>query len=248
MRIAGLIKKSLCLVLSIPIPFAFSACAETNSVFTKTEGGKFISVSGTEYEHLANEGDLCYLGGLIFQGSVEGEEKMSQHLGLSYQTGMFSINNDEENNILIRRAPDSEWLSIYRKTSLPPFDFSVDNCIRLELVSGNVIGLGDMEREEIHTTCGDGISSKSEIAEFLADVRAQMNPREAGMYDLITKPDGMLEHCYLYAVIYGFFEEEPNLAIRMNVTSYNDLAYSVSIEGKKYVLPAAWIERLQNNQ
>ena len=54
----------------------------------------------------------------------------------------------------------------------------------------------------------------------------------------------MLENCYTYAVIYGFFEEEPNLAIRIDVTSYNDLAYSVCIENKEYVLPNDWVQRL----
>lgn len=243
MKIARFIKKSLCTVLSISILFVFSACTETNGVFTRTEDGNLVDVSGTEYEYLTFEGVLYYFGDLIFQGSVEGEEKTSQHLGVSYQTGLFSIKNDEANNILIRRSPNNEWSSIYRKTSLPPFDFSVDNCIRLELV----LGTGNIESDGIHTTCGDGISSKSEIAEFLADVRSQIDPREAGLYDLITKPDGMLENCYMYAVIYGFFEDDPNLAIYMNITSYNDLAYSVSIEGNDYVLPTTWIERLQNN-
>ena len=178
-----------------------------------------------------------------FYTSVKGEAKTSQHLGYSYQTGLFSIKNNENNDILIRHTPNNEWFSIYRKASLPMFDYSVDNCIRLELVLGN----RDIENDEIHTTCGDGIISKSEITEFLSDVRAQKNPREAGLYDLITKPNGTLENCYTYAVIYGFFEDEPNLAIRMYVTSYNDLAYSVSIEGKTYVLPEVWIQRLQNS-
>ena len=243
MNTARFIKWGFCTVLSISILFAFSACTATSNVFTKTEDGNLVSASGTEYEHLANEGVLYYLGDLIFQGSVKGEKKTSQHLGLSHQTGLFSIENDETDNILIRRLPDNEWFSIYRKTSLPPFDFTVDNCNRLELV----LGIGSIENDAIHTTCGDGISSKSEIAEFLTDVRAQTSPREAGLYDMIRKPDGMLENCYIYAVIYGFFEEEPNLAVRLEITSYNDLAYSVSVEGKEYVLPETWIQRFQNN-
>ena len=51
----------------------------------------------------------------------------------------------------------------------------------------------------------------------------------------------------MYAVIYGFFENEPNLAIRMDITSYNDLAYSVSINDKEYVLPEKWIQKFLNN-
>lgn len=243
MRIACFIKKCLCTVLLLSILFTFSACTETNRVFKQTEDGNLFNASGTEYEYLAGEGVLYYFGDLEFQGNVEGEKETSQHLGSSYKTGLFSIKNDKNNNILIRYSPNNEWFSIYRKTSLPQFDFSVDNCIRLELVSGE----GNIERDGIHTTCGDGISRKSEITEFLSDVRSQTAPSAAGLYDLITKPDGSLDNCYLYAVIYGFFEDETNLAIRMNITSYNDLAYSVFIEGKEYVLPLTWIERLQNN-
>jgi len=63
---------------------------------------------------------------------------------------------------------------------------------------------------------------------------------------LVKQPDGMLENCYIYGVLYGFFAEEPNLAVRMEITSYNDLAYSISIEEKEYALPAEWLERLKN--
>lgn len=243
MKIALFIKKSLCAVLSVSILFALSACAEENAAFTKAENGNLISPSGTEYKHLANETVLYYLGDLEFQGSVEGEKKTSLHLGDEYQTGLFSIKNAETDNILIRYYPDSEWCGIYRKTSLPTFDYSVDNCVRLEMVSG----IGNIRDDEIHTTCGDGITDKAEITEFLSDVRSQKDPHDAGLYEFVTKPDGMFENCYICAVIYGFFEEEPNLAIRMNVTSYNDLAYSVSIEEKEYVLPNTWLEKLQNN-
>ena len=243
MNTARFIKKSLCAVLSISILLAFSACTGTDNVFTRTEDGILISASGTEYAHLANEGILYYLGDLVFQGRVKGEAKTSQHLGFLYQTGLFSIKNAETDNILVRRTPNNEWFSIYRKTSLPPFDFSADNCTRLELV----LGIGNIKNDGIHTTCGDGISNRSVITEFLSDVRSQTDPREAGLYDLIKKTDGMLENCYIYAVIYGFFEDEPNLAIRMDITSYNDLAYSVCIEGKEYVLPETWIQRFQNN-
>lgn len=243
MKIKNFIKKSLCAVLAISILFVFSACAKSDYVFTVTENGNLVSTSGTEYTHLAMEGSLYYLGDLVFEGSVKGEEKTSQHLDASYQTGLFSIKNDETDNILVRSYPKNEWFGIYRKASLPPFDYSADNCIRLELVSG----IEYIEGDGIHATCGDGITNKLEIAEFLSDIRSQPEPRDAGLYDLVTKPDGMLENCYVFAIIYGFFEDEPNLAIHMEITSFNDLAYSVSIEGKEYVLPAEWLERLQNS-
>ena len=217
-------------------------CSPTKEdTFTENKNGNIVSNSGVEYTHLANEGVLYYLGDLDFIGSIQGEET-SQHLGLSYQTGMFAIKDADNDNILIRRAPNNEWFSIYRKASLPSFDFAVDNCIRFEFVSG----IGNTENDVTHTTCDDGIVVASEIAEFLSDVRSQKDPREAGLYDLIKKPDGMLENCYVYGVVYGFFEEEPNLAVRMDITSYNDLAYSISIEGKEYVLPAEWLQKLGN--
>jgi len=231
-------KKVLCLILVLLV---FLCGCSHDSVFTITEDGNLVSESGEEYAFLANEGFLYYLGDLEFQGRVKGETKVSQHLSLLYQTGLFAIKNAETDNILIRRIPDNEWYSIYRKASLPSFDFSVDNCIRLEFVSG----VGDTESDEVHTTCGDGIVDASEIADFLSDVRSQKDPNDAGLYDLIKKPNGMLENCYVYGLIYGFFADEPNLAIRMKITSYNDLAYSVSVEGKEYVLPNEWIERLK---
>ncbi len=210
--------------------------------FTKNENGNIVSNSGVEYTLLANEGILYYLGDLDFISSVQGEEEISQHLGLTYQTGMFRIKGTDNDNILIRYAPDNEWFAIYRKTSLSDFDFSVDNCTRLEFISG----IGNNSEDAIHTTCREGISEQAEINRFLSEIRTQKDPREAGLYDLIKKPDGMLENCYVYGIVYGFFEEEPNLAVRMDITSYNDLAYSISIEGKEYVLPAEWLQKLAN--
>jgi hypothetical protein len=213
-----------------------------NSTFKKNKNNNIVSNSGVEYALLANEGVLYYLGNLEFAGSIKGEEKTSQHLGMSYQTGMFSIKDADNDNILIRRAPNNEWCAIYRKASLPNFDFSVDNCIRLEFVSG----IGNIEEDAVHTTCGDGITDQSEISTFLSEIRMQKDPDEAGLYDLIMKPDGMLENCYVYGVIYGFFDDEPNLALQMEILSFNDLAYSISIEGKEYVLPAEWLQKLEN--
>jgi len=208
-----------------------------NAVFTKIENENLISPSGVEYAHLANEGILYYLGELEFVGSIQSEER-------PLQAGMFAIKNSDNDNILIRRVPDNEWFSIYRKASFPKFDFSADNCIRLEFVSGT----GDIREDSIHTTCKGGICDESEITEFLSEVRAQENPHDARLYDLIKKPNGMLENCYVYGVVYGFFEEEPNLAIRMNITSYNDLSYSISIGENEYVLPENLLSKLLNSK
>lgn len=242
MKTERLIKKSLAAVLLISILLAFSACAEQTDAYPKTVNKDSVRLAGVEYKYLCQEPELCYFGGLVFQGGVKGEPKTLLHLDLAYQTGLFSIKNDESKSILIRHFPDNEWYGIYRKASLTPFDFSVDNCIRFELV----LEPSGIERDAIHTTCGDGISDKTEIAEFLSDVRSQMDAEEAGLYDSVKQPDGSLKNCYVYATIYGFFKEEPNLAIPMEVLSFNDQAYSVSLDGKEYVLPAIWLEKLQN--
>ncbi len=232
-------KKVLCLILALLM--LLCGCSH-NGDFIRNEDNNIVSNSGVEYALLANEGVLYYFGDLEFVGSVKGEEKTSQHLGLPYQTGMYAIKDADNDNILIRYLPDNEWFAIYRKASLPDFDFSVDNCIRLEFVSG----IGDIEEDAVHTTCGDGITDQSEVSTFLSEIRMQKDPREAGLYDLIRKPDGMLENCYVYGVVYAFFEEEPNLALRMDITSFNDLAYSITIEGEEYVLPAEWLQKLEN--
>lgn len=210
-------------------------------VFTKNKDGIIVSDSGIEYSFLANEGILYYLGDLEFEGSVQRNDIPQEQLNSSYQSGAFSIKNDENKNILIVTSSDSEWYSIYRKTTLPTLDFSADNCTRIEFLPEK-----DAVKNTVHTTCGDGITNKSQIAEFFSDVQKQKSPHEAGLYDLVKKPDDTLENCYLCGIIYGFFEEEPNLAIGMHVTSYNNLAYSVSLGKDEYVLPESWCQKLLN--
>lgn len=178
---------------------------------------------------------------LSIKGYFFGEEKELQHMGLGDPTGMYSLSTTDD--IMIRIHPYSEWHAIYRKASLPEFDMTIDNCIRLELVEGF-----EFPQDATHATCGEGITDPEVIAEFLADIRSQPDPDEAGLYDMITKPNGLLENCYGYGVVYGFFEEEPNLAVRLYVTSYNDLAYSIDFGFEEYVLPEEWLERLKSNE
>lgn len=215
-------------------------------VFTEKENGNLIDSSGVEYALLANEhnSSLSYLGDMEFAGTISGEAESSQSGLLSFQPGLGKFKNNESDSILIRFTPDSEWISIYRKCSLPTFDFSADNCIRLEFKPGSGMSLED----EVHLTCTGGISDKTEMIKFLSEVRNQKNPRDAGLYDLIRKPDGSLDNCYFYGVVYGFFDEEPNLVLRMDITSYNDLAYSICIEGNEYVLPESWLKTFQSTK
>lgn len=236
-------KKAICLFAALLL---LCGCAESDpvkeeTVFTINAAGNLVSEQGVEYAFLANESVLYYLGDWEFVGRVQGEEETYQHLGLTIQTGMFAIQNAENDNILIRRIPDNEWFAVYRKTALPAFDFTPENCVRLEFVPGN----GFCWEDAPHATCGDGITDQAEISAFLSEIRMQDDPRKAGLYDLAKNPDGTLENSYICGAIYGFFEEEPNLVIRMMVTSYNDLAYSVSLDGREYVLPAQWLQKLQ---
>ncbi len=239
-------KKSITAFLGIVslalIIFSISSCEKSNETFTETEQETLLSSSGNEYAFLANEGILHYFGELEFLGGVEDEIKKENPLGPSYQNGLYAIQGNKTKNILIRRLPDNEWYAIYRKADLPEFDFSVDNCDRLEFISGP-----DWPRDEAHVTCGDGITDKAEIQEFLAEIRTQPTPEEAGLYGLIKKENGSLENCYTCASVYAFFDEEPYLAKIMEVWSYNDLAYSISIGEKDYVLPEKWLEKLKQN-
>ncbi len=199
-------------------------------VFQKLGNEKYRSPAGTEYEFLCNGGFLYYLGHPTLAGEASAD-----------QTQFCSIQEDPTDHILIGFSEDSEWFSIYRRADLVAFDYSLENCVRLELFPFNYLTPVD----PIHATCQEGITDPEEIAAFVSDVCSQKDPREAGLYDLARKPDGTLENCYSCAVIYGFFEEEPYLAIPMPVTSYNDLAYSVSIGNEEYVLPEEWLQKLR---
>jgi len=205
-------------------------------IFTKSDSGIITNEQGVEYVHLANEGVLYYLGDLVFVGAIKGEAQTSQHLSLSYQTGMFAIQGADD-DILVRHAPNNEWFLIYRKASLPKFDCSVDNCTRLKYVPN--------AEDATHTASEGGITGKSEVSATLAEIRSQENPKDAGLYDLVRKPDGLLENCYYCGIIYGYFEEEPNLVVQLDVLSFNDLGYSVMVDNKEYVIPAQLLEHLQ---
>lgn len=220
------------------------ATEATGITFTISGNGNIVSPFGDAYTRIAHEPFLYYVGELEFIGAVAGEATPSGDFLMGYEPGMYAIRQDETRNILIRYTPGSEWFLVYRRASLPACDFSLDRCIRLEFVPGNAF----FQDNYGHTTCGEGLTDPEEIAAFLSDVQAQDNPKDAGLYDLVRKPGGMFENCYVCGVIYGFFAEETNVAIRMQVTSYNDQAYSVSIKDTQYVLPDAWLQKLQDQE
>lgn len=228
--------RCICLLLCILSLLSLTAC----DYCREKRNGNVILPSGEEYAFLCNEGILYYFGELEHQGYFFGEEKELQHMGLGDPTGMYSLSTTDD--IMIRIHPYSEWHAIYRKASLPEFDMTIDNCIRLEFVDEGY------PRDASHLTCGEGITDPEVIAEFLADIRSQPSFREANLYDLVEPDENGLKHAYSCATIYGFFEEESNVAVRMLVYSYDDVAYSIQFDGGHNVLPNEWYERLKSNE
>ncbi len=230
------------LLIASALVFSLCSCSKEEYEFVKLENKNIMNKDGEVYEFLASEesSNLHYIGSLEFIGSIKGEEKTSQHLEHTYQTGLFSIKESESDNLLIRRLPNNEWYSIYRKESLPKLEFTVNNCDRLEFVRG--LGFGD--EYGIHTTCGEGITDPKEIKAFLSDVRAQEDADSAGLDVLVKKPNGQYENCISYAVIFGYFDEEPYLVTQMVITSYNDLAFTITLDGTEYVFPEKWFQEL----
>jgi len=206
--------------------------------FIELGNGNIVALDGTEYVHLANWGFVTAFGSHTLLGKLKGERRYLRHLGGKIETGMYSCEGDQDSEILMRILPDSEWYAYYRKAFLPALDLSPDNCVRFEIISEKWITPG-IE----HMSCNEGIKG-DDVAAFLADVRSQQSPEEAGLYDLVRKPNGRFENCYRLSG-YGYFENEPNLAMQFSVTSYNDKAYSLGFAYEdEYVLPEKWFHML----
>lgn len=163
-------------------------------------------------------------------------------MGEAFQTGFYSVDGDTTGRFLIRRSYNSEWFSIYRKNSLPSFDYAAENCDRLILLLAKDLKWG----QPLYIEHEGGISDKTAITAFCREIRTQEEAGEAGLLNLVKKSDGTYENVYVYGAVFGLFDEEPNLALKMEILSYNDLAFSKSLEGKAYVLPREWLERLLN--
>ena len=223
----------------------FSSISEDTNTFIENEDGILIDSYGNKYAYIGNEEDglLDCLGSLEYAGPIQGEVSTSSHLEHEYTTGMFSIKEDENDTLLIRYLPENEWVSFYYKLPLPS-SFSIDECSRFEVLTDSL----NEQNLKDHTACSGGLCDPLEIETFISDIQSQPSPEEANLYELIHTPNGLLENCYIYGNILGYFENESHLVIQMPVTSYNDLAYSVSIGNKVYVLPDAWLSKLQHSQ
>ncbi len=238
-------KRTPHVALLLALLFTLCACFVKDNPPSQTARNHTITFRGEEYTCLTGEPILYYMGELVFEGSESQDPADDYYWG--FQSGIYSIKSDDDYSVLIRYVPYNEWALIYRKSSLPPFDFSIDNCSRLELVERTY----DADANAVHVSCGEGMTDREQIAAFLSDVRSQKTAEEAGLYDLLPEAENGIRYFGTPHVIYGFFEEEPHVAICLNVTSYDDQAYSVSLEKvgipPEYVLPEAWMELLRGH-
>jgi len=209
-------------VFNIELP-----CARAQ--FTLLSNGNIVAPDGTEYVHLANEGFVATFGSHTLIGKVKGEVPWFIHLTSRVITGMYSCEGDSDYNVLMRKIPFNEWGAYYRKASLSPIVLSIDNCERFEIIRESFPGIE-------HLTCGDGISS-DDAAAFLADLRNQTSPEEAGFVGGsagIPMVRG-----------YGFLKNEPNLAIPFWVAIYGEQAFSIQFaDEREFVLPEKWFRMM----
>ena len=220
----------ICLV----IIFSFTACSN-NVEFTEIENKIIVATDGTEYTFVGNEGKVWCFGEREFIGRVKGEKKTFVHLTNKIKTGMYSVNGSKD--VLVRYFPDNEFAAMYVKSELMKTQVALDNCIRFEFVKGTLLN-----NEEI-TISQKGIT---ECEEFLNEIKSGQNAKDAGLYDLVKQPDGMLKNCYVYGYVCGVIQEDINIVVPLEVMSFDDKAYSIVIDNIEYVLPQEWINKLIN--
>ncbi len=236
-----IISSALVIVFILTLLFV-SSVPENKGRFTVAENGNIVSPDGVEYKLLDDKGVLWYLGDIEFLAYVEGEKKTAVHYHSLYQTGVFSLKSASNDNILIRYR-DYYGVSVYRKASLPDFDYSVDNIIRLEDARSDDLSSLDIT----HVSCGKGIVGKEAVAEFLSEIKKQPTAKEAGLYEMITKPgsNGLLENCLADHFIQGYYAEEPLLVRPFLRHNFNNLAYSLAYDGAEHVLPEEMMNKLK---
>ena len=221
----------ICLV----IVFSFVAC--TNHVeFTETENNTIVTTDGTEYTFVGNEGRVWCFGESEFIGHVKGEKKTFVHLTNMIKTGMYSVNGSQD--VLVRYFPDNEFAAIYVKSELLKTEVTLDNCIRFVFVKGLLFNNDE------------AIISKTGITEcedFLNEIKSGQKAKDAGLYDLVKQPDGRLKNCYVYGYACGVIQDDVNIVIPLQVMSFDDKAYSITIDDIEYVLTQEWVDKLINN-
>ena len=221
----------ICLV----IVFSFVAC--TNNVeFTETENNTIVATDGTEYTFVGYEGRVWSFGEWEFIGHVKGEKETFIHLFNIVKTGMYSVNSSQD--VLARYFPDNEFAAIYVKSELLKTEVTLDNCIRFDFVKGLLFN----NDETIISKTGI-----TECEDFLNEIKSGQTAKDAGLYDLVKQPDGMLKNCYVYGYACGVIQDDVNIVIPLQVMSFDDKAYSITIDDIEYVLTQEWVDKLINN-
>ena len=224
-------KKLVAIVIFLAIILSFSAC--NNVEFTKGENKAVISNDGTEYIFVGFEGDVFSFGESDFIGHIAGEKKEFVHLLSKTKTGMYSVNGKKD--VLVRYYPDNEFSAIYLKSDLLKTEITLDNCIRFGFVKGSLFNKDETALSK------NGIT---ECEQFLNEIKSGQTAKEAGLYDLIKQPDGMLKNCYVYGYVCGVIQEDINIVFPLEVMSFDDKAYSIKIDNQEYVLPKEWLDKL----
>lgn len=214
------------------IIFSFASC-NNNVGFRETENKTVVSNDGAEYTFVGNEGIVWCFGEWEFIGHVKGEKKTFVHLDGKIKTGMYSVNVSQD--VLGRYLPDNEFAAIYVKSDLLNTEIALDNCIRFEFVKGSVFNNAET------TISKKGIT---ECEQFLNEIKSGQKAKEAGLYDLVKQPDGMLKNCYVYGYVCGVIQEDINIVIPMQVVSFDDKAYSIKVDDVEYVLSEEWLDKL----
>ena len=89
-------------------------------------------------------------------------------------------------------------------------------------------------------------SENSTVKKYFS-IKSGQKAKDAGLYDLVKQPDGMLKNCYVYGYACGVIQEDLNVVIPLQVMSFDDKAYSIRIDDTEYVLTQEWVDTLISN-
>ena len=227
-------RKISIIFICLAVTFSFAACTN-NAEFTETENKTIVTTDGTKYTFVGIEGRIRCFGEWEFIGHVYGEKKTFVHLTDKIKTGMYSVNGSQD--VLARYYPDNEFASLYVKSELLKSEITLDNCIRFGFVKGSLFN------QEQTIISNNGIT---ECRQFLNEIKNGQKAKDAGLYDLVKQPNGMLENCYVYGYVCGVVQEDINIVIPLEVISFDDKAFSIRIDDTEYVLPQEWVDKLIN--
>jgi hypothetical protein len=224
--------------------FLQSSC-NNGETFVELRNGNIRTSNGIEYTFFAHEGFIETFGECKFLGKIRWEYPKLHHLGGSINTGIYSC-DDINFDIIYRIKPNNEWRTYYRKASLPKIELIPENCVQFEFIRYREIKHyeNNFSSEKRNMICNRGIINSDVIQSFLNNIKNEESPKEAGLYEMVTKENGMLENCYLMGYVYGYFKNEPNFAISYRIWSFDDRAYSINTDFGNHVISIEWLEKL----